>query len=118
MSILKFIWDILMIILTFICIIMTPILSLLWFIFSLIRYVMRRIYDTVMYIFVSCCGRSPIKDTCVAWKVSGPGSANSYFYNIREQDVYILVMVEMEKIQLDIFKEAMNQALDDPRKVK
>jgi hypothetical protein len=92
LSVIKFFLDVFLFVLCILLIVLTPIASLLMLVMACFRYVMRRLYDRIMYIFISCCGRSPIKETSVAWKVSGPGSARNYFFNIKESDVYILVM--------------------------
>lgn len=72
-----------MLVLSFSLIFLSPLASFFLLLVFLLRYVTRRIYDHIMYVFISCCGRSPIRETCVAWKISGPGSARNYFFNLR-----------------------------------
>ena len=51
---------------------------------------MRTISDNILLCFMSCCGRTPSRDTSMAKKVSGPGMSRNYFFSIAERDVYIL----------------------------
>lgn len=64
--------------------VMHPILAFLMLICSVIRFVARSIYDRFMYCIIGCCGRSPVRDTAIAWKISGPGLSRQYFQSIRE----------------------------------
>lgn len=84
-----------------------PILALLMFISSFIRFIGRTIYDKFMYCIISCCGRSPVRDTAIAWKISGPGLSRQYFQSIREEDVYILMVAELERLQLEHFEKGV-----------
>jgi hypothetical protein len=113
-SVLRLVWDVFLFVFCILLIVLTPVACLFVFVMACFRYVLRRLYDQIMYIFISCCGRSPIKNTWVAWKTSGPGSTRNYFFNIKESDVYILVIAEMEKIQLEIFRNKVNEELNRP----
>lgn len=95
LSTLKLVWDVCLLALCFLLQFLSPITSLLLLLVFLLRYLLRRLYDQIMFVFIRCCGRSPVRETCAAWRISGPGAARNYFFNLREQDVYILVTAEI-----------------------
>ena len=39
----------------------------------------------------------------MAWRISGPGIKEEYFFSLQENDVYMLVQAELEKIELDFY---------------
>lgn len=100
---LKFVYDLMYTLLALSMLVIHPILALLMLLSSFIRFIGRSIYDRFMYCVICCCGRSPVRDTAIAWKISGPGLSRQYFQSIREEDVYILMIAELEKMQLEHF---------------
>ncbi len=36
-----------------------------------------------MYGIIKCSGRSPVRDTGMAWKISGPGLSRQYYQSIK-----------------------------------
>jgi hypothetical protein len=80
----KFVYDSLYTLFALLMIIIHPILALLTLFGSIMRFIGRSIYDKLMYCVISCCGRSPVRDTGIAWKISGPGLSRQYFQSIKE----------------------------------
>lgn len=89
---LKLVYDIVYTLTALLMIVFHPIAAGIVVIFAVFRLVLRTLYDKFMYCTVSCCGRSPVRDTGIAWKISGPGLSRQYFQSIREGDVYVLVI--------------------------
>jgi len=51
---------------------LAPVAGTVVFIFGVVRYLLRSLYDCVMYLFVLCLARVPASDNKIAWRVSGP----------------------------------------------
>lgn len=81
-----------------------PIVAGLVVVWAVLRFLFRSLYDKFMFCTVSCCGRSPVRDTGIAWKISGPGLSRQYYQSIKEGDVYVLVIAELEKYMLEEFE--------------
>lgn len=56
--------------------------------------------DGVDFLLVRLLARTPSTDSAIAWKVSGPEMSRSYYSSIAEEDVYLLVQAELEKMYL------------------
>jgi hypothetical protein len=90
-----------------------PLFALFILLFSVVRFLFRTLYDKFMFCTVSCCGRSPVRDTGIAWKISGPGLSRQYYQSVRENDVYVLVTAELERYLLAEFEKEVNRKLGE-----
>lgn len=94
------------------------IIQVFWAIFMLIfahlRYVMRTIYDAFTMCLIGCFAKVPKTDSSVAWKVSGPGINRAAFKKISIDDALMLLRSELEKIELDEFKNVMIKKIKEP----
>lgn len=102
--------------LTILLIVVAPIFAVAFAMLGLLRFLVRRIYDTIAFFFIKCCARAPIGDTWMAWKVAGPGVSRSYYQTIHEADFYVLVVAELEKLKLEVFEQEMVERLNEPYK--
>ena len=75
--------------------IFAPIASASILVFTIFQGVFRGVTDTIMYYLFKFLGRTPSRNTAIAWKVSGPGMSKSYYMSINEEDVYVLTQAEL-----------------------
>jgi hypothetical protein len=87
--------DVISLLLNIILLVLHPILALAIFIFAIFRYLLRRFYDFITFIFIRCCARSPVSDTWLAWRISGPNLSRNYFHKIKSGDILILMQAEL-----------------------
>jgi hypothetical protein len=83
--------DILLFALNLLCLFLHPLLSLFILIFAILRKCLRKIYDKLMYYFIRYCGRSPVRDTWLAWRIAGPHISQNYLQKIKSGDIFILL---------------------------
>lgn len=81
-----------------------PILSLIISVYAILHFIWSFVTDYFMYIVVKMLARTPSRDTKIAWKVSGPGMSRQFYDSIQEEDVYILVEAQLEKIYLSKYR--------------
>ena len=89
-----------------------PVLAVLMFIFANLRFVLREIYDFLMYYLVKCIAKIPVTDSCLAWKKAGPELFRNRFYDISDQDIILLVRGFLERKELDEYKRKTREVLD------
>lgn len=83
--------------------------------YGYIRYGLRTLYDAIMFRLITMFARSPVTDTSMAWKISGPGISDTYYQSIKSTDIYILVLAELEKLHLEIFRSEISKLLQKPQ---
>lgn len=59
-----------------------PLLCLVYIILLILQRIGRTITDYLMLCMISCCGRTPSRDTSMAKKIAGPGMSRTYFFSI------------------------------------
>lgn len=64
--------------------IIAPVRSLAIILFRIFQRVFRGVTDTIMFYLIKFLGRTPSRNTGIAWKISGPGMSKSYFMSIDE----------------------------------
>lgn len=79
-------------------ILVTPFLMLLFLFLRLMQLILTTIRDKIMYCLIACLGRTPSNDTAMAWKISGPGMARSFYNSVHQEDVYILTQCQLEML--------------------
>lgn len=62
-------------------------LSVFHLVFSLLRYILRTVYDSVTYCIICTCGRVPVTENWLAWRVSGPGIGQDFYYSMEKSDL-------------------------------
>lgn len=80
----KFVYDLFYTLVAFMGIIYHPLAAFILLIWALLRLTTKTIVDFMMLGFIKCCGRSPVRDTKIAWRVSGPGLSRDYYQTIKE----------------------------------
>lgn len=65
-------------------IMLSPVAAGVLALIGLVRFVLRRIYDAVMFNMIKCCARQPREDSWIAWKVAGPGVSRNFYQTIKE----------------------------------
>ena len=90
--------DIFVFVLTIILIALLPLFTLFLAALVVVKFLLRRLYDSITFCFIKCCARLPTDDTWMAWKVAGPGVSRKYYQTINEADLYVLVVAELEKL--------------------
>ena len=78
------------------------------------RYIVRTLYDGFMFLIVYCLGRVPENDTCIAWKIGGPGISRNFYFSMEVEDVYMLFRQHLEEFQLDVFATETQKNIDKP----
>lgn len=84
MTVLKLLYDLVYTIAALLGIVYHPLLAFIFLMWGLLRITTKTIVDLIMFGFIKCCGRSPVRDTKIAWRVSGPGLSRDYYQTIRE----------------------------------
>lgn len=81
-------------------IVVSPLAAVCFVGLAIVRYLLRRVYDTITFGFIRCCARQPRDDSWIAWRVAGPGVSKNFYQTMNEEDLYVLVLAELEKIRL------------------
>lgn len=69
-----------------------------------------------MFCIVWCFAKSPISDSCLAWKISGPGITRQFYNHIEISDAMTIIHAQLEKYELVKFKNTINTYLEEPYK--
>ncbi|KRX03251.1 hypothetical protein PPERSA_09263 [Pseudocohnilembus persalinus] len=92
-----------------------PLLAIFMALFGFSRYILRSLYDCFMYGIVRCFARNPVREDNMAWRIKGPGVENTqYYYTIEDNDVFMLVRAELEKLQLLEFEYKAKRIIKKP----
>lgn len=92
-----------------------PVVIVIWFFLAVMRYLLRSLYDCIMYVIVCCFARVPIRENNIAWRIKGPGVGHVRQYKkIENDDVFILMQAELEKIELSVFEDRISKKLQKP----
>ena len=94
--------------------IIQPIAAVLSTIFGIIAFILRYIYDFIMYYIVKCIAKIPVVDTCFAWKIEGPGLFRDRFYNLPDTDILLLLRGRLEEDQLRYYYNNTRKQLEQP----
>lgn len=94
--------------------IIQPISAVLSTIFGMIAFILRYIYDFIMYYIVKCIAKIPVVDTCFAWKIEGPGLFRNRFYNLPDADILLLLRGRLEEDQLNYYNNNTRKQLEQP----
>ena len=97
-------------------VIVQPIAAVFGTIFGIIVFVLRYIYDFMMYYLVKCIEKIPVVDTCFAWKVEGPGLFRNRFYNLPDADILLLLRGQLENDQLTYYNRNTIKQLEQPER--
>jgi len=54
-------------------------LAIFFIFFGIGRYIVRTVYDLIMYVFLRVFGRTPTSDSWVAWKIAGHGLGRTHY---------------------------------------
>jgi hypothetical protein len=109
-----FITGILNLIFAILAIIGQILLSIFMIIFGISRWCLRSLYDALTYTIIRCNGRIPKADTSFAWKISGPGYGRTVYYKLEIEEALLLVRSELEKIELEGFREKLSEEINKP----
>lgn len=90
-----------------------PVIFILMFVFSILRYICRSIYDVFTFGIIKCSARTPVREDNMARRIKGPGveKNKSYFYTIDDEDVYLLIRAELEKLQLAEYESRVKRII-------
>ena len=93
-----------------------PFVSLFWAIMAVIFRISRFFWDNLMYfLIIRNRGRIPVTDTFVARRISGPGLATNYYYQIDPNQVLIKLEFDLESKELRLYEDFMTSLIDCPR---
>jgi len=82
---------------------------------ALSRKALRQIWDTVMYhLLIRKRARVPLSDSFIARRISGPGMASTYFYQIKTEQALIALEARMEEEELLAFQDEMSDIITSP----
>ncbi|ESO83920.1 hypothetical protein LOTGIDRAFT_108137 [Lottia gigantea] len=86
--------------------------------FGLLRRTGRGLWDTFMFqTIIKSRGRVPARDGFVARRISGPGLASNYFFQIRPEQALAAVESQMEKDELEAWKVRILKIIEEPKDV-
>ncbi|XP_052759604.1 uncharacterized protein LOC128202638 [Mya arenaria] len=92
-----------------------PLVSLAIILFGGIRRGVRGFWDTVMYnIVIKSRARVPANDGFVARRISGPGLASNYFFQIQPAQALAALEATMESEELEMFKTRTHDLIEKP----
>ncbi|KAI6659961.1 hypothetical protein LOD99_14301 [Oopsacas minuta] len=93
-----------------------PIISFFWTIVALIFRITRFFWDAIMYfLIIKRRGRIPVTDSYVAKRISGPGLATNYYYQIEPSQALIKLEYDLESRELGFYENFMTLLIDQPR---
>ena len=65
-------------------------------IWGFLRFIFRTLYDSCMFVVIYLLGRVPETNSCIAWKIGGPGISRDYYYSMEMEEVYLLFRQYLE----------------------
>ena len=93
-----------------------PFVSLFWAITAFIFRIVRFFWDNLLYyLIIRNRGRIPVTDSFVARRISGPGLATNYYYQIDPNQVLIKLEFDLESKELHLYEDFMTCLIDRPR---
>ncbi|KAH9503994.1 hypothetical protein Btru_067508 [Bulinus truncatus] len=96
--------------------VLCPVASFSIFLIGVLRFCLRNIWDTALFhIVIKTRGRVPGSDGFVARRVSGPGLASNYFFQIRPEQALAAVEARIEHDELEAWKNQMVSILQQPK---
>ena len=93
-----------------------PILSFLVFILAQLYFIIRLFFSCIFFGIISCCGRVPNIDTCVAWKTAGPELFKERYYDLSNENILYLVIGFLEQKEMEKYLIKMESMIDSPLK--
>ena len=98
-------------------IILMPVFSLLTILIACLRRSLRFMWDLFIYVVViKPRGRVPITNSFVARRISGPGLATNYYYQIHPSQALIKFEYDLESLELSLYQNFMMNLLNQPSK--
>lgn len=99
-------------------IIIQPLLSIFFLIYSHIHFLLRYIYDSILFFIVKHFWKIPIKESLLVTIISGPNligeNDQNTFFDLSNKDIMILVIAEVEKVVMNKYKEKMDKKIREP----
>lgn len=91
-----------------------PFLAIFIFFLGIIRMVFRFCYDCFMFVIIWIFAKTPISDSFLAWKISGPGLTRKFYNHIEISDALTVIHAQIEKCELLNYKTQVCQLLEEP----
>ncbi|XP_005097291.1 uncharacterized protein LOC101859401 [Aplysia californica] len=93
-----------------------PVASLAVCLFGVVRSGLRLIWDAFMFhVIIKSRGRVPSSDGFVARRISGPGLASNYFFQIRPEQALAAVEARAEHDELEAWRAQMMEVIERPK---
>ena len=94
-----------------------PLMAALLSVFAVTRKFVRGAWDRIMFnLILKRFARIPDRDSFLAKRISGPGLASKYFYQIRPEQALVAISSEIEKTELDVYAKQTKEEIDLPLK--
>ena len=105
----------LQLIVSILIVLLMPVFSVLTVLLACIRRSSRYMWDLFIYVVViKPRARIPVTNTFVARRISGPGLATDYYYQINPSQALIKLEYELEQKELSLYKSFMESLLSQP----
>ncbi|KAL0279520.1 UNVERIFIED_CONTAM: hypothetical protein PYX00_001058 [Menopon gallinae] len=97
--------------------IVCPVITLIILAIGVSRYGVRLAWDAmVFHLIIKKRGRIPASDSFVVKRISGPGLANDYYYQIKPEQALASLEAKMELDELSAYQHEMEQIIMQPQK--
>ena len=107
----------LQLVVSLVIILLMPVLSLLTVVLACIRRSARYIWDLFIFVVVlKSRGRVPVTNSFVARRISGPGLATNYYYQINPSQALIKFEYDLEAKELCLYDVFMKTLISQPAK--
>ena len=96
-------------------ILLMPVISVITVLLACVRRSSRYMWDLFIYVVViKPRARVPVTDTFVARRISGPGLATDYYYQINPSQALIKLEYDLERKELELYYSFMKSLLSQP----
>lgn len=110
------VFQLLLLVICLLIVVSIPLFSLLILLWGALVYVLRGVWDTIMYyLVISPRARIPAADSFVAKRIAGPGLTEHYYYSIQVSDVLLVLQVQLEKYEMEFYRQWIQEFINKPK---
>jgi len=97
--------------------VLSPLISIFVFVFGIALYVLKSMWDWfILNVIIRCFARVPSRNSTYAYRISGPGISRDFYNTLETNDLSLLVIAHLEKLELDQVWKVGSQIIEYPKK--
>jgi hypothetical protein len=93
-----------------------PLFGFIALILGMIYILFRTIFDfLILKVIVKNCAKIPSRNTCYAKRISGPGINRDFYHSLETEQLSLIILSYLEKLQLLQIEKEVHSVLESPR---